>query len=297
MKINLKNKTYDFLISYQNDSQYRMAFNKLTKNVFGLSFEAWYEAGYWNDKYIPYTLFDGSKALANASVNIMDFNVFGKPQRYIQIGTVATDENYRNQGLSRFLMEKILKEWDGKCDFIYLYANKTALEFYPKLGFSPVKEYECFKSLNKNIKNKNFEKLNMDIQENRDMLYDYIKNSVMLSKISMRQNADLVMFYAIAILKENIYYIKSVDVIAVAVFKDNKLHLWDVFSKHNVSLDDVIACLVIPEIESLVLEFTPEDSSSYEMREINGDDALFIQNHKTQLFEKNKIMFPLLSHA
>jgi hypothetical protein len=33
------------------------------------------------------------------------------------------------------------------------------------------------------------------------------------------------------------------------------------------------------------------------MREITGNDVLFIQEGKTALFDKNKLMFPLLSHA
>jgi len=66
-----------------------------------LSFESWYQLGYWNQNYIPYTLFEGGKALANVSVNQMNFNIIGKNYSAVQIGTVMTDENYRCQGLCR----------------------------------------------------------------------------------------------------------------------------------------------------------------------------------------------------
>ena len=150
MKVTLNNKEYTFLIQYQKEEKYRAAFNALAKKVFGISFEEWYAAGYWNEKYIPYTLFDGEHAVANISVNIMDFEVCGEKERYIQIGTVMTDENYRNQNLSRFLMEKVMEEWGSKCKFVYLYANKSVLGFYPKFGFYQVKEYEYFKSIKVN---------------------------------------------------------------------------------------------------------------------------------------------------
>src|ERR1700721_111363 len=107
MKINLNNQEYTLLIGQQKDSCYRTAFNNLVQKIFGFSFETWYHLGYWNDKYIPYTLFDGDKAVANVSVHIMDFNTFSEQKRYVQIGTVMTDEAYRNRQLSRFLMEKI----------------------------------------------------------------------------------------------------------------------------------------------------------------------------------------------
>lgn len=45
----------------------------------------------------------------------MDFNVLDEKQRYIQLGTVATDEAYRHRQLSRFLMERVLEDWNQQC--------------------------------------------------------------------------------------------------------------------------------------------------------------------------------------
>lgn len=297
MKIALGNKEYEFLVGYQKEAKHRNALNALVKKIFGISFEDWYKAGYWNEKYIPYSLFDGEKAIANVSVNIMDFIILGEKKRYIQIGTNLTDEQYRNKKLSRFLMEQVLKEWNDKCDLIYLYANRTVLEFYPKFDFKSVKEYEYYKSIeNKNSKEQ-AEKLDMDLKSNRDKLYEYAKNTRVYGKISMQENADLVMFYCTSFLKDNVYYIKSLNVIAVAIFKEEELHLWDVFGKFEGPLDHIIDSLANSKTKKVILGFTPKEDSSYEIREISGDDTLFVQNDKTMLFNKNKMMFPLLSHA
>lgn len=297
MKVNLDNKEYDFLIGYQKDLKKRHAFNQAVIKVFGLVFEEWYSAGYWNEKYIPYTLFDGETAVANVSVNIMDFLVFGKQQRQIQIGTVLTDEAYQHKGLCKFLMERVLEDWKNKCDLIYLFANATVLNMYPKFGFHKKNEYEYFKFIDKKVEDENFEKLNMDIQSNRDMLYDYVKSSIGFGKISMHENADLVMFYCITVLKNNIFYIKSLDVIAVATFTDDKIRVWDIFSQINIDLDKILYQLVNPRIHSIVLGFTPKNPNSYQVRALSGDDTLFIYSDKNQLFDENKIMYPLLSHA
>jgi hypothetical protein len=297
MKITMKDREYTFLVGYQKDNRYRTAFNDLVKKVFGLSFEEWYRAGYWNEKYIPYTLFDGENAAANVSVNIMDFVSFGDQRRYIQLGTVLTHENYRNNNLSRFLMEKVLAEWTNKCDFIYLYANKSVLEMYPKFGFDRVNEYEYYKTVVKGSAGKNVVKLDMDVQSDRDVVYNYATNSQVFAKVSMKDNADLVMFYCISLLKQNIYYIKSLDVIALATFNDNQLHLWDVFGKTGVELDKIIYSLLNLQTDEVVLGFTPEDCGSYKVGEIHGDDVLFVQKGKTNIFDGNKVMFPLLSHA
>ena len=95
-----------------NDAQ-RAAFNALTRQTFGFDFQDWYNAGHWGDFYIPHTLFDGERAVANVSVNLMRFDMGGVKKNYIQLGTVMTDENYRGQGLSRWIMERILEEYAG----------------------------------------------------------------------------------------------------------------------------------------------------------------------------------------
>ena len=105
------------------------------------------------------------------------------------------------------------------------------------------------------------------------------------------------MFYCTSFLKENVYYIKSLEVIAVAVLNDNQLHLWDIFGENEVELDTIINSLVNFKIDEVMLGFTPIDCSSYEVKEISGEDTLFIQKGRTKLFDTNKIMFPLLSHA
>lgn len=295
MKIILNGKEYTFLIGYQNNDNYRLAFDALAVKTFNLSFEPWYQSGYWKNKYIPYTLFDGGKAVANSSINIMDFNTFGEQKCYIQIGTVMTDVDYRNQGLNKFILEKILEEWSEKSDLIYLFANSTVLNFYPKFGFFRAKEYEYSKKIAQSGIPADLELLNMATQANRDKLYDYAINSIPFS-VLVSKNADLILFYCITVLKDCVFYIKSLDVIAVAKLENNQLKLYDVFSKNAVELDDIIKAFTQFQIEKIVLGFTPKNPSVYDCAEVCNDDALFIQKGK-HIFDENKLMFPVLSHA
>lgn len=196
-------------------------------------------------------------------------------------------------------MQHVLKEWETRCDFLYLFANSSVLGLYPKFGFERVREYSYFKSVTKNIKNDaKIEKINMNLQANRDRLYDYAKNTQVFGKLSMQENADLVMFYCTSFLQENVYYLKPpLDAIVVAVLDDHQLHLWDVFAKHEIDLEQVIDSLSSFEADEIVLGFTPKDCTSYQEKEVVGGDTLFIQQGKTKLFDENQIMFPLLSHA
>ncbi len=126
----------------RDDAAMRGSFLRLAQQVFGLSFEEWYQNGYWTDRYIPYAAVDSGRVAANASVNVMDFVRQGEPCRLVQIGTVMTDPAYRGRGLAGALLRRILSDWADACDGIYLFANSTVLDFYPRFGFARVQEFQ-----------------------------------------------------------------------------------------------------------------------------------------------------------
>lgn len=95
---------YRLIKAYRDNERYRKSFDELSKTTFDLSFEDWYQNGFWKEDYIPYSIVDGSKVVANVSVSKMKFNYNGKIKHYIQLGTVMTDKAYRNQGLIRRIM-------------------------------------------------------------------------------------------------------------------------------------------------------------------------------------------------
>ena len=74
-------------------------FFALARRVFGLSFEEWHRAGWWTDRYVPYTMVyrDGSAA-ANVSVNRIDTVWRGEALRLVQLGTVMTAPAHRGKG-------------------------------------------------------------------------------------------------------------------------------------------------------------------------------------------------------
>ena len=94
-KVLINNKEYTFVKDYRDDKNLRTRLNDLTDKTYGFNFKEWYEAGYWEEVYIPYSLLDGDKLIANASVSIMKMNVLGKKKNYIQIGTVMTVNEYK----------------------------------------------------------------------------------------------------------------------------------------------------------------------------------------------------------
>ena len=297
-KVLISNKEYTFVKDYRNNGKLRVKLDNLTDKTYGFNFKEWYEAGYWGEGYIPYSLLDGDKLVANVSVSIMKMNVLGEKKNYIQIGTVMTDNEYRNKGLSRYLIEKIISEYKEKSDCIYLSANDTVLSFYPKFGFERVKEYQYSISKVKEITNINNRKLNIDNEEDKKILEGILDNSIINSKLYVEDNKNLIMFYCLGLLKECIYYIKEYNAVAICEYEEDVLNISDVFCDRSFDLDKVINVLMDSKTKKVNLGFIPINTNGYEKSMLSDDnDTLFILKDTENIFRDNYLMFPVLSHA
>ena len=297
-KVLINNKEYTFVKDYRDDKNLRTRLNDLTDKTYGFNFKEWYEAGYWEEVYIPYSLLDGDKLIANASVSIMKMNVLGKKKNYIQIGTVMTDNEYRNKGLSRYLIEKIISEYKEKSDCIYLSANDTVLNFYPKFGFEKVNEYKYSISKIKEATNIKKRKLNIDNKEDKKILESILDNSIVNSKLYVEDNKNLIMFYCLGFLKECIYYIKEYNSVAICEYEEDVLNINGIFCDRNFDLDKVINVLMDSKTKKVNLGFTPIDTNGYEKSILTDDNnTLFILKDTESIFRENYLMFPVLSHA
>ncbi|EGW38753.1 GNAT family N-acetyltransferase [Desulfosporosinus sp. OT] len=295
--INIDGKEYQFVIGYGKSNEHRKSLNDLTQKIFGFNFEQWYQDGYWKNQYIPYSLIDGDKIVSNVSVNIMDFKVFGEEKRYIQLGTVMTNPDYRKQGLSRVLTKKAIADYRDKCDLIYLFANSSVLNFYPKFGFEELKQYQCIKKADAIHIDVSVKKLNMSDENDRNCVIDKVMHAVPVSKVSMYTNAELIMFYCTLFMKNNVYYLENYDAVVIADFTENTMEIMDIFCTENISLNKMLNVLTNESVKRIALSFTPQDTSYYETILLEGEDTLFAMGKDLQLLKSNQFMFPKLSHT
>lgn len=284
---------YKLVKDYKNEQKLVDSFNDLTEKTFGFNFREWQVNGYWTDKYVPYSLVDGDKIIANVSVNLMDFTLDGMDKHYIQIGTVMTDESYRGQGLCRYLMEYVLKEYQDKVDGIYLFGNDSVINFYPKFGFIASKEYQYSKNICSNSEIE-VEQIDMSIKENRDYFLDRVKNSAINDRFTM-DNWGLIAFYLLN--EQPVYYLAKEEIYILADVEKEKLFIHQMIAPHKVCLERVIHAFG-KEISQVELGFTPDDITGYERNEVHEDDStLFILGRDLEEIEMKKLMFPTLSHA
>ena len=297
-KVLINGNEYVFIKDYKDNALFRKSYNELTQKTYGFDFEKWYQTGYWGSGYVPYSLLDGENIVANVSISIIDFLVLGENKRYIQIGTVMTDIAYRNQGLARYLMEKVIKEWKDKCDMVYLFANDSVLNFYPKFGFTAVNEYQWSKRITNDNEIVVAKKLDMSLDYSRELVVEKINNSTPMSKLAMMKNVGGVMFYCTSFMRENVYYLRGQDVIIIAKLEGDTLYLQDIFSPSVVDVDNIIKALTNKEVKTVIFGFTPNEVGSCCVNLLKEDNTtLYIMKDKEDLFQNNKLMFPVLSHA
>lgn len=297
-KITIHNTNYYLISDFKDNTELRHSFNSLAQATYNFDFEDYYKSGYWNDRYIPYALLDDDRVVANVSVNVLDFFVCGEMKRYIQIGTVMTDMAYRNKGLCRYLLETVIAEWQDKSDLIYLFANDTVLDFYPKFGFVKILEHQYSKNITGNKSDDTIRHLNMDEAKNRELLFRLSDSTRPFFKLTALHNTGLVMFYATSFMKDDFYYIESLNAAVFAIYEESTLHINDIFCPQEISVEQVISAMAGHDINRVVLGFTPIESDEYCCTpHLQEDDTLFVLAQDESGFEADRLMFPILSHA
>ncbi|MFP7443212.1 GNAT family N-acetyltransferase [Bacillus infantis] len=218
-----------FVSGYEKNRILRRSFNELAKETFGIQFENWFDLGYWSDKYIPYSFADGEKVVANASANLIGFSGEGKDWKAVQVGTVMTHKDYRNLGLARQLMERILEDYQ-EADFIYLFANSTVLDFYPKFGFSPVEETQYFIKANADSNQSEIRKLDGRNPEDLSFIYEMAGRRTFPGGFDAVNTKELLMFYCLNVFHDDIYHLPEDRAIVLARQEKDVLHVYDIIS-------------------------------------------------------------------
>ncbi|MBK1812753.1 GNAT family N-acetyltransferase [Clostridium sp. YIM B02505] len=285
---------YTYIKSYKDNDELRKSLNELTEKTFSFNFENWYSNGFWEDKFIPHSLVDGDKVIANVSVNIMDFDLDGIEKHYIQIGTVMTDKYYRGQGLSRYLMQRVIGEYKETSDGIYLFANDSVINFYPKFGFKSSKQYQYSKDIYSINNVKKIQQVNMSDEVKWKDFFKTVMNSVSNDRFTMN-NPGLIAFWTRW--SDCVYYLAEQEVYIIADVKDDNLYIKQIISSHKVDLEEVISSFG-DSIKKVRLGFTPYDVTGYIINEYHEDDCtVFILGKDLECIETKKLIFPTLSHA
>ncbi len=282
--------------NYRDDEALRASFNALAEATFGgLNFENWYRLGYWGDNYIPYSMVLDGEVVANVSLNRTDMVMGGEQRRIYQLGTVMTAPAHRGRGYIRILMAEIEKDI-GDADGVYLFANDTVVDFYPKFGFTRNREFVWHRPVTQTGEG-SMVQIPMDTRENRQALERAMEKSTFPGGCRMVGNPGLVFFYAAQFLQDCVYYSQALDAWAIAEEEAGDWTLHAVFAQGDISLDAVIAAFG-PAMGRVTLGFTPEDTAGFQCREWKEENSTFFTRGPAFAgFAEQRLRIPTLSHA
>lgn len=282
---------------YRDDPHLRAELNALTRQTYGFDFEDWYQAGFWQEDNQPCSLVRSGKMLANASANLLDFTLDGQPLRCVQIGTVMTAPAAQGRGYSRYLMEVLVERWAGKCDLLYLFANSTVLDLYPRFGFRRVIEHEYFQARSTPPEVSTFHPVDLGDSTQREHFMAAVMKSCPQARLSLVPNVPLTMFYCDGPYREALFHSSRHEAYVVVEHDGERMVLVDVFCERELVLADVVAELVRATTREVLLGFAPLSSEGFAARVVDNDDALFVWGASKTYVDGQVLMFPLLSHT
>lgn len=286
-----------FTKGYRENNQLRKSFNDLAHQTFGINFEKWYEAGYWTDKYIPFSYVYQDKVIANVSCNLIDLVISDQLIKGIQLGTVMTHPEYRNKGLSRKLMNMVMETFADTYDMMYLFANRTVLEFYPKFGFNAIEESQYYlEFIPQSHKVGTLNKLNVESELDLLFIYDFARNRIPNSrKFGTVNTEELLQFYCLYAFSNDIYYLPEQDVIIIFQEREDCIDIFDIISKTEVNLQTILE-IITGEQKKILFHFTVDNQYHSEKSIYHGDEVLFVRFEKGIALPKH-FKHPITSQA
>ena len=226
--------------NYWDDRESRAAFKRFILAIHNLNFTAWEEAGYWDDRYRPFSWFKDGEVISSVCIYLLDAVVQGRPCKMVQISGVGTHPDFRRRGLNRELAD-IGLEWAKTQRFrgLFLFADEEAFPFYEHCGFSPLTEYKAVMEIEPLAHRKGLIPLDPANPAHRYRIWTYARYRHPVSDTFWAGTARLFMFHALYTLKNFLYEIPDLECLLAYRRKGDLLEIFDVVGKR------------IPDLKSL----------------------------------------------
>lgn len=219
-----------YVSHYFKDPIAKESFERYAIDIFNLDFFRWKEKGLWDDRYVPFSAFDGDKCVSSMCTYICDLIIEGIERRCIQLLTVGTLEAYRKKGIQRRLWTMIHECYSPECG-TFLFTDDSAAGFYEKIGFKRVDEYSEIARLNPSGESDiKFVRLNMDQAEHYDIAYRISKERSFVSRRLGFKALNLLMFMFLYPYRNSGYYLPDLDCIVIAEDAEDRLRIHDIIA-------------------------------------------------------------------
>lgn len=307
--VNIEGSPYLYAKDYQDHEVLRKQMGVLCRNTWGFDFEKMYQGGSWEPSLHPYTLFHGDQAVSHSSVSEMDFCLDGEILHLVQLGTVMTDEAFRGKGLSRYLMERILDDFKD-CDGMFLYANQTVLDFYPKFGFEPVNEcprrvteeaLSCFRERAAAVMQAEIFQA-LASEESEGFLLSLSENCKNGCGFYPVNNRSMVRFYLKMLdgfsIADMLYLLPDGQTVVLAEVSEDDITIHDVYSRDGCDIESVLTALITKNTKNVFVRLAYEKPYFEQFEECGADDLwLYVRGSCAENLKQSHVIFPMTTHT
>lgn len=280
---------------FYSDEKIASSFFKVQKTIYPhLNLQLASEWKLLANKVTPFAVIDDEgQILSILNASQMQVCINGNLNRALQIGTVATLPDQGGKGyagmLQTFVQNKLAKEFD----FIFLFANSSVLDFYPKYGFR-ARQQVVHKYYIQQSGHPEYQPLKLDI-DGLNLLKDLLdRRDGISNKMGVLDSQWLTEFYCRTFFKDNLWVNVARDTIVVATVDGSVLKLQDIIA--NKLPYDFFINLSWYGISEIHLGFTPDKfNGDFDIEALPDDEQIFVCGDFPE--DLSEFKFPALAYT
>ncbi len=284
----------EFRQEYWDDREARNAFKAFILDIHGLDFSAWEHAGFWDERYTPFSYFLDGRVVSSVCMYLLDAVVNGRETQLVQISGVGTDPAWRRRGLNRQLTQKGLQWASDKCSGYFLFADEDAVPFYLQCGFTPLREFREFIIAPRCAHRSGLKHLDPNRTEDRERIFGFGRSRTAVSDKLGVLNARLLMFHCLYILPDCVFEIPELNCLVLFKHRGPVLELFDVVAKDVPSMQSLLPYIGREETQQICCHFHSDKiwNGAVEKRELHGNHAFTLA-----AFPADNPVFPFTARA
>lgn len=280
-------------------AEWQDAFIAFVPQVFaGVGFRTWRDRGGWDARYVAFAFAEGDRIVASASRQQMDVVLQGKRMRAWQLSAVGTLPEWRRRGLQEQIMQRLTRETPAD-ELMFLFANESVLQFYPRFGFRRVTEWvfqaEC--ALAPSPGAAPLRTLDVARAEDRALLLRIAETAVAVSDdFSATNHGRIVLWYTSNFMPNVLRYSPEHDAIVAVEQSGALLHVYDVLAAQPFELEPVLKRVISEPIARIEFGFSPQRvwPSAKPVHEYS-ESPLFVRGDFA--FPTHALKFPVLAQT
>ena len=264
-----------FRTAYWQDIPARRAFKDFILEIHGVDFDAWDDAGYWDDDYRPYSYFEDGRVVASLCIYTMPAIVGGEACTVAQVSGVGTLPGYRLRGLNRRLHEIALAQSLPRHRFAFLFADDEAVAFYRKCGFRPVSVYAAVLPVPRAAPDPGIEKLDASDRAVRESIYRLACARAPLSHAFSTMNPKLVMYHLLYRFRDHAWRIPALGAVVFMKHEAGRTVVYDILAPEMPRLEALAPFLAAGGARELELRFPVDrlDARGWQPRVLEGHNV------------------------